>query len=1045
MIKKLLLTALMAAIWLPLEVLGEECKIGSRTFSVPDGFAVGLIGGPPLVNRPVSADFDELGRLYVTDSSGSNDPPEKQLKDKPHRVMRLEDTHGDGIYDRSALFAEHVMFPEGAMWYEGSVYVAAPPSIWKFTDTLGHGVADAREEWMQGKTVTGCANDLHGPYAGPDGWIYWCKGAFAKQTYERPGQEPFVTRAAHIFRSRPDGTGIEPVMTGGMDNPVGVAFTVTGERILCATFLQEPAGGKRDGLIHAVYGGVYGKVHDVIEEHPRTGDILPVLSHLGPAAPCSLICYHSDIFGHEFQNNLFTCCFNLHKVLRHQLVPDGATYKTIDTDFLTSDNPDFHPTCVLEDADGSLIVIDTGGWYKLCCPTSQLAKPDVLGHIYRVRRRGAPKIEDPRGHALKWASLTPSELANLLSDPRPVVRQRAIRGLAKSGGDSLEVLTTSLRDSTAVEVRRNALWALTRIDSAQAREAARGALHDHDNTVRHVAAQSISLWRDGGAMAPLLPLLQDEDQQVRRVAAEALGRIGQPVAIPALFNAAAQIDAGPVELPPGARILEHSIIFALMEIDDPGATAEGLRSENPRVRRAALIAMDQMRHGHLDVGTVVPLLDSRNPVLKDTAVWIVSRHHDWGGGLAGVFDNRLKNPELSLAEATDLEAQLVPFAKDPAIEQLLAHVLADSHLANRAKWVALKVMAKAAAKPLPNVWLEEVAATLNSQDGEILREAVACGGAFIRAKAVSPALDKALYQIGHDEAAPPAIRLEALAAARPLESLSTNLVRFLLDHLDLANPWPIRNEAASVLGKAALDRDQLLVLAQALRAAGPSELPKLVLPFATSTDEVVGLSLIENLKMAKSVSSLRPAILRPVIEKFPATVQARAGELFAMLDADAAKQNEHLQQLMAELPGGDVRRGQLIFNNPKFACISCHSVGYRGGHLGPDLTSVGTIRTERDLLESIVYPSASFVRSYEPMIVSSKDGDDYTGVLRKDAADEVVLATGPETEIHLRRSDIAEMRPGTVSLMPQGLETAFSKQELADLVAFLKNTKWGVR
>jgi len=68
---------------------------------------------------------------------------------------------------------------------------------------------------------------------------------------------------------------------------------------------------------------------------------------------------------------------------------------------------------------------------------------------------------------------------------------------------------------------------------------------------------------------------------------------------------------------------------------------------------------------------------------------------------------------------------------------------------------------------------------------------------------------------------------------------------------------------------------------------------------------------------------------------------------------------------MAELPGGDVRRGQLIFNNPKFACISCHSVGYRGGHLGPDLTSVGTIRTERDLLESIVYPSASFVRSYE--------------------------------------------------------------------------------
>ena len=65
-------------------------------------------------------------------------------------------------------------------------------------------VADQREEWFQGKTLTGCANDLHGPYLGPDGWIYWAKGAFAEQTYERPGQPPFVTKAAHIFRADED-------------------------------------------------------------------------------------------------------------------------------------------------------------------------------------------------------------------------------------------------------------------------------------------------------------------------------------------------------------------------------------------------------------------------------------------------------------------------------------------------------------------------------------------------------------------------------------------------------------------------------------------------------------------------------------------------------------------------------------------------------------------------------------------------------------------------------------------------------------------------
>ena len=96
-----------------------------------------------------------------------------------------------------------MMLPEGTMWLDGSLYVAAPPSIWKLTDTNGDGVADQREEWFRGETLTSCANDLHGPYLGIDGWIYWTKGAFAQQTYERIGQPALVTRAAHIFRRRP--------------------------------------------------------------------------------------------------------------------------------------------------------------------------------------------------------------------------------------------------------------------------------------------------------------------------------------------------------------------------------------------------------------------------------------------------------------------------------------------------------------------------------------------------------------------------------------------------------------------------------------------------------------------------------------------------------------------------------------------------------------------------------------------------------------------------------------------------------------------------
>jgi len=115
------------------------------------------------------------------------------------------------------------------------------------------------------------------------------------------------------------------------------------------------------------------------------------------------------------------------------------------------------------------------------------------------------------------------------------------------------------------------------------------------------------------------------------------------------------------------------------------------------------------------------------------------------------------------------------------------------------------------------------------------------------------------------------------------------------------------------------------------------------------------------------------------------------------------------------------------------------------GNVGPDLTAIGTVRAERDLLESIIYPSASFVRSYEPMIVHTKSDEEFSGVLKKDAADEVILATGPNAEARILRSDITDMRPGTVSVMPAGLDEQLTKQELADLVAFLKATKWGPR
>jgi putative heme-binding domain-containing protein len=141
---------------------------------------------------------------------------------------------------------------------------------------------------------------------------------------------------------------------------------------------------------------------------------------------------------------------------------------------------------------------------------------------------------------------------------------------------------------------------------------------------------------------------------------------------------------------------------------------------------------------------------------------------------------------------------------------------------------------------------------------------------------------------------------------------------------------------------------------------------------------------------------------------------------------------------VAALNTGDVRRGQLVFNSARAACISCHEIGYVGGHVGPDLTRIGKIRTERDLLESIIFPSASFVRSYEPVVATTKSGKIYNGLVRKDTPEELVLALNGTEEVRLARESIEDVQPSKISIMPAGLDKQLSKQELADLVAFLK-------
>ena len=68
---------------------------------------------------------------------------------------------------------------------------------------------------------------------------------------------------------------------------------------------------------------------------------------------------------------------------------------------------------------------------------------------------------------------------------------------------------------------------------------------------------------------------------------------------------------------------------------------------------------------------------------------------------------------------------------------------------------------------------------------------------------------------------------------------------------------------------------------------------------------------------------------------------------------------------------GNASRGREVFFGSKAACSACHFILGVGGHVGPDLSRIGEGRTSRDLLEAILYPSASFARGFEPNIIAT--------------------------------------------------------------------------
>lgn len=1039
----------------------REVAIDEFVFRVPAGFSFEKIAPKNLTTWPIVATWDQDGNLVIAESAGVKQPVQEQLKNKPHRIVRLLDTDRDGFFDSRQIVAEELAFPEGVLCIGNDILVSAPPQIWRLTDADGDGVCESRSVWHDGQTLTGCANDLHGPFLGPEGWIYWCKSAFAEQSFPIRGPFSPKSTASHLYRRPLQSEVADRIMTGGMDNLVDIAFDDSGDRYFVSTFLHHPGKGVRDGLGHAVYGAVFGKDHAVLRSHVKTGPLMTPIVEMGPAAPAGvLVTSERNPWSHGSSDapTLVAAQFNLQRVTAHQLARQGSSYISNTVNLVVSEQLDFHPVDILEDVDGSLIVVDTGGWYDLCCPSSGTEERIAKGGIYRLRAKSSntslpnilKKIEE---------AIASGRAVELLTHSNRRVREHATTFLSENGlllqPDTMTKIQSILEGSDRpTDQRLAAFWALSRslVSGAslptQTPEFVKRSLRVQDPSVVSAALELTATYAWKDARMEVEGILHDSTEpRLQRLAAACLGRIGADESLDILMESWRRLSRA---TPDGRdRMLEHSIQYAMMEIVARTSETEGatqkirnfLTSQNDdKTMTASLRILKEL--GRLDSSSIPSLIvasRSSSHALAELAYSCIGSNSQ----LVGAYVDALRtlSTDQMQRDIKSISAVFQVAHSDPAVIRWVDENLLKRESLEPWQWELLfSVLDSFRNQPLPDPWSSGLA-DLIQQPGERSSSLIEKIGATTLSKNAKELLQALATRMNSDDLRTSATAIAMIPrgiVAVPSQT-QARLVRAVLEpsHSD-------REVAKQGLRRLDLDSSAWEELFQALPSFSPVEFGVVVETLATSQYAKQD-SVASKLLRALPSLSLSKTLFQEQLERWfsnhsgdiKVLVKSTAEQLFAP-PPDLVKTIEDLTE---RLQAGDAHRGQDVFRSSKAACSACHRIGYVGGNIGPELTKIGRSRSRKDLVESIAFPSHRIAQGYTSTSLLTKEDQVLSGLVAFEDDQRIELVVAADKRVSIEKRDVAQRSSSNTSLMPAGIDKVLTIQELSDLIAFLEQSK----
>ena len=525
---------------------------------VEPGYRVELVAAEPLIEDPVAFDWSADGRLWVVEMGDY--PLGEDGHGKPNgRVRVLEDTDGDGAYDRAATFLDGLSYPNGVMCWRGGVLISSAPDIFYAEDTDGDGVADVRRVLFTGFAESNPQHRVNGFDFGLDGWVYAADGESPGGVRSEATGEVIELRGRDV-RFRPDDGTIE-LASGrsqfglgrddwgdwfGNNNSVWAWHVAVPE----AALARNPAAGAAD-VIRTLDPD--RSLSAISPQPPRYNDF----DNLGKATSAnSPTPYRDDLLGAEFARSLFVSEPVHNLVRRMVLEPDGATYRGRRApgprrEFLASTDNWSRFTQIKTGPDGALWVADM---YRLVIehpewitPEDQ-AKVDLRagsdrGRIYRVVPVGEPARPVPR-----LDRLDPAELVDAMESPNGWVRDTCQRLLIHADDRAVApALARLAASSPRPRVRAQALATLGCLDALNAGVLA-DALDDLHPEVRRLAAEraGASASESSEVADGLLAAADDPSPRVRLGAAIGLGEWRDPRAASALASLLRRDGADPI-------------------------------------------------------------------------------------------------------------------------------------------------------------------------------------------------------------------------------------------------------------------------------------------------------------------------------------------------------------------------------------------------------------------------------------------------------------------------------------------------------------------